>query len=48
MRSLVNAKISGFRLWIIPEQTEGTIVCACVRRTMRGVRELRDFSQTQN
>ena len=28
--------------------TEGTFVCACVRRTMRGVRELRDFSQTQN
>ena len=29
-------------------KTEGTFVCACVRRTMRGVRELRDFSQTQN
>ena len=28
--------------------TEGTFVCACVRRTMRGVRELRDFNQTQN
>ena len=28
--------------------TEGTFVCACVRRTMREVRESRDFSRTQS
>ena len=30
--------------FILPIVTEGAFVCACLRRTMRGVRELRDFS----
>ena len=37
-------KLSTFQI----TRPEGTFVCACVRRTMRGVRETRDFSQTQN